>query len=143
MPQLNMFGYEDWYSSEKKLNIVALYERSFEVLLTKWGPKTIKTNVRENLEQLLGALMTTLTINNTTNQWHFYSEENFIEQHTKSKKDWWHFKGCLELSPTGVKLIYIISILIKSFNDPPESWQKDSAFVMYLHAFIVVFLCHL
>ena len=48
--------------------------------------KTIKANVRENLEQLSGASMATLTMNKQNNQCHFYSEENFIEQHTKSKK---------------------------------------------------------
>ena len=30
MPQLNLFGYEDWYSSDEQLNIVVLYEISFK-----------------------------------------------------------------------------------------------------------------
>ena len=60
---------------------------------TKWGPKTIKTNITENLEQCLGALMITLTTKKPNNQWHSHSEVNVIEQYTKSKKDWRNFKG--------------------------------------------------
>ena len=36
--------------------------------------------------------MTTLTTKKPNNQWHFHSKENFIEQYTKSKKDWGNLK---------------------------------------------------
>ena len=55
-------------------------------------------------------------------------------KYTKSKKI---FGGCLELSPTGVQLIHIIFILVKTSNDP------SSPVWMYLHSLFQVFSYHL
>ena len=103
---------------------------------TKWGPNTIKTKVREKLEQPLGAFITTLT-----------TKKQPVEFSLRSELYWTVYK-------IKKRLVDIYNRLPQVFNShnfhshkniqwPLESCMKATVFLMYLHSFNLFFSYHL